>query len=47
LKFDDPAIKAIPADLTAMIPGLVERLRQRRSNRQSEPLPAGFADPDD
>ena len=47
LKFDDPAIKALPGDLTAMIPGLVERLRQRRSNRQSEPLPAGFVDPDD
>ncbi len=49
LSFDDPAIKALPEELTAMIPGLVERLRDRRSKtaREQIALPAGFEDPDD
>lgn len=48
LRFDDPAIKALPAELTAMIPGLVERLRARRSEARDEDsaLPPGFEDPD-
>ena len=46
LRFDDPAIKALPTDLTAMIPGLVERLRERSSKAQRAELPPGFADPD-
>jgi hypothetical protein len=49
LSFDDPAIKALPAELTAMIPGLVERLRERRSKtaHKQNALPPGFEDPDD
>ena len=49
LKFDDAAIKALPSDLTAMIPGLVERIDARRSRTQSgqAALPPGFADPDE
>ena len=35
LRFDDPAIKALPSDLTSMIPGLVERINDRRSKTQS------------
>ncbi|MGA7618655.1 GSU2403 family nucleotidyltransferase fold protein [Candidatus Binatus sp.] len=48
LRFDGPAIKALPAALTAMIPGLVERLRERSSKTRGEPtaLPPGFEDPD-
>ncbi len=48
LKFDDAAIRALPAELTTMIPGLVERLRDRRSKteREEPALPAGFEDPD-
>jgi hypothetical protein len=48
LRFDDPAIKALPADLTAMIPGLVERIENRRSKTRKErgALPPGFPDPD-
>jgi len=48
LRFDDAAIKALPAELTSMIPGLVERLRERSSKTQGEPnpLPPGFEDPD-
>jgi hypothetical protein len=48
LRFDDPAIKALPAALTAMIPGLVERLRERSSKMRGEPtaLPPGFEDPE-
>ena len=44
LKFDDPAIKALPSDLTSMIPGLVERINDRRSKAQSgrPALPPGF-----
>ena len=49
LRFDDAAIKALPSDLTAMIPGLVERIDARRSKTQtgSPALPPGFADPDE
>jgi len=49
LRFDDPAIKALPAELTAMIPGLVERITERRSKMQGEQtaLPPGFHDADD
>lgn len=48
LKFDDPAIKSLPAELTQRIPGLVERLRARSSKAQAEEdaLPPGFEDPD-
>jgi hypothetical protein len=46
LRFDDAAIKALPTDLTAMIPGLVERLRDRSSKAQQAELPPGFTDPD-
>ena len=48
LSFDDPAIKALPAELTAMIPGLVERLRERRSKSPDDQsaLSPGFEDPD-
>jgi hypothetical protein len=49
LKFDDAAIKALPPDLTAMIPGLVERIDARRSKTQggSASLPPGFGDRDE
>jgi hypothetical protein len=49
LRFDDAAIKALPSDLTAMIPGLVERIDARRSKIQSgQPaLPPGFGDRDE
>jgi hypothetical protein len=49
LRFDDAAIKAQPSDLTAMIPGLVERIDARRSKTQSgsAALPPGFVDPDE
>jgi hypothetical protein len=49
LRFDDPVIKALPADLTSMIPGLVERINQRRSKTQSgqTELPPGFESRDD
>jgi len=49
LRFDDASIKALPSDLTAMIPGLVERIDARRSKTQSgsAALPPGFADPDE
>jgi hypothetical protein len=46
LRFDDPAIKALPAELTAMIPGLVERINDRRSKTPTA-LPPGFEDPND
>jgi hypothetical protein len=47
LRFDDAAIKALPADLTAMIPGLVERIRERSPKAQGEQtLPPGFEGPD-
>ena len=46
LRFDDAAIKALPTDLTSMIPGLVERIRERSSKAQRADLPPGFADPD-
>ena len=45
LSFDDAPIKALPAELKTMLPGLVERLRERSSKAQ-RPLPAGFDDPD-
>lgn len=49
LSFDDPAIKGLPAGLRSMIPGLVERLRERRSKRPGaqKALPPGFGNPDD
>ena len=49
LKFDDAAIKALPAELTAMIPGLVERINERRSKTTTgqTALPPGFEDPDE
>ena len=49
LRFDDAAIKALPSDLTAMIPGLVERIDARRPRTQSgsATLPPGFRDPDE
>jgi hypothetical protein len=49
LRFDDVSIKALPSELTAMIPGLVERIDARRSKTQSgsATLPPGFADPDE
>ena len=31
LRFDDPAIKSLPTELTAMIPGLVERLHAAKA----------------
>ena len=48
LSFDDPAIKALPAELTSMLPGLVERLSERRAKteREEPALPPGFEDPD-
>src|ERR1700683_5003489 len=48
LRFDDPAIKALPSDLTSMIPGLVERINDRRPKTQSgrTALPPGFEDSD-
>jgi hypothetical protein len=48
LRFDDPAIRALPAELTAMIPGLVERLGRRTSKThgKANPLPPGFEDPE-
>ncbi len=49
LKFDDVAIKALPGELTAMIPGLVERINDRRSKTTSgrTALPPGFEDRDE
>jgi hypothetical protein len=49
LRFDDPAIKSLPAELTAMVPGLVERINDRRSKMQSgqTALPPGLEDPDE
>ncbi|MGB0061528.1 GSU2403 family nucleotidyltransferase fold protein [Candidatus Binatus sp.] len=49
LRFDDAAIKALPKDLTAMIPGLVERINARRAKTQSgqTALPPGFGDRDE
>jgi hypothetical protein len=49
LRFDDPAIKALPPDLTSMIPGLVERIEARRSKTQGgqTSLPPGFEPPED
>jgi hypothetical protein len=46
LRFDDPALKALPAELTSMIPGLIERLRTRsaQSIDDDSELPAGFED---
>ena len=48
-KFDNAAIKALPAELTAMIPGLVERINDRRSKTTAgrTALPPGFEDPDE
>jgi Nucleotidyltransferase len=48
LRFDDPAVKSLPADPTAMISGLVERIEKRRSKAHGErrALPPGFNDPD-
>ena len=48
LSFDDPPIRALPNELTAMIPGLVERLRERRSKSQDHQsaLAPGFEDPE-
>src|SRR6202451_1150933 len=44
LRFDDPAIKALPFELTSMIPGLVERIGERRSKTRGaeNALPPGF-----
>src|SRR5208282_6065417 len=48
LRFDDPATKSLPSELTAMIPGLVERLHQRRPKTGDESaLPPGFEESDD
>ena len=49
LSFDDSTIKALPAELRAMIPGLVERLRARRSKTPGahKALPPGFKNGDD
>jgi len=49
LRFDDPAVKALPSELTSMIPGLVERINDRRSNTQSgqAALPPGFESRED
>ena len=48
LRFDDPAIKSLPTELTAMIPGLVERLHQRRPKHGDDSaLPAGFEEADE
>ncbi len=49
LSFDDAAIKALPPDLTSMIPGLVERINARRAKTQSgqTALPPGFDDRDE
>jgi hypothetical protein len=48
LSFDDAAIKALPSELTSMIPGLVDRINDRRPKTQSErtALPPGFEDSD-
>jgi hypothetical protein len=49
LRFDDEAIKSLPGELTAMIPGLVERINERRSKTQGAPtpLPPGFESRED
>ena len=49
LRFDDPAIKALPSDLTSMIPGLVERINDRCSKAQNgtTTLPPGFNERDE
>jgi len=49
LGFDDAVIKSLPSDLTSMIPGLVERINDRRSKTQGEQpaLPPGFEPRDD
>jgi hypothetical protein len=46
LRFDDPVLRALPAELTSMVPGLIERLRARRVDDDSK-LPAGFEDFED
>src|ERR1700678_669275 len=48
LSFDDAAIKALPSELTSMIPGLVDRINDRRPKTQSgrTALPPGFEDSD-
>ena len=43
LRFDDPVLKALPAELTSMVPGLLERLRARGIDDASR-LPVGFED---
>jgi hypothetical protein len=49
LSFDDLAIKALPAELKSMLPGLVERLSERRAKtaREEPELPPGFEDFDE
>lgn len=44
LAFDDAVLTALPADLTAMVPGLVARLRSRAAGRSAggSSLPVGF-----
>jgi hypothetical protein len=43
LRFDDPVLKALPTELTSMLPGLIERLRARSTDDDAR-LPAGFED---
>jgi hypothetical protein len=49
LRCDDAATKALPAELTSMIPGLVERLRERRAKTRGaeNALPPGFEEAED
>ena len=43
LSFDDAALKALPAELTSMVPGLVDRLRSRTAGGSKRfKLPIGF-----
>jgi hypothetical protein len=43
LPFDDGLLKALPTELTSMVPGLADRLRSR-SARDKSRLPIGFGD---
>jgi hypothetical protein len=50
LSFDDGAITELPAALTSMKAGLIERLQSRRASADQQPeisLPPGFDDIDD
>jgi hypothetical protein len=46
LRFDDPALKDLPTELSSIAPGAVDRLRTRgpQTDDQELELPAGFED---